>query len=36
MDGGNKAVKDVRNSRAIRCAVLDITDPLNVSAANSL
>jgi hypothetical protein len=33
MDGDNKdgAITTARNSRVIRCAVLDISDPLNVS-----
>jgi hypothetical protein len=32
MDGDNGAITTARNSRVIRCAVLDISDPLNVSA----
>jgi hypothetical protein len=33
MDGDDKAgaINTARNSRVIRCAVLDISDPLNVS-----
>jgi len=37
MDGDHKdgAITTARNSRVIRCAVLDISDPLNVSVKNA-
>jgi len=38
MDGDNKAgaITTAQNSRVIRCAVLDISDPLNVSVKTPL
>ena len=37
MDGGNKAgaITTALNSRVIRCAVLDISEPWNVSVKNA-